>query len=192
MTALESGADEYIAKPVDSQSLGRMLARLSGNGHGNEELKSYGDPGGDAGARLKFWGVRGSIAAPGPQTAYYGGNTSCIEVRVGGDIIILDAGTGIRKLGLALAEEFKGRPIHLNLLISHTHWDHIQGFPFFPPAYNLNNRVDIYGFEGARQGLQNTLSSQMENPYFPITMQQMPRHHHHSRTQRNEFPRGHS
>jgi phosphoribosyl 1,2-cyclic phosphodiesterase len=133
-----------------------------------------GNPGGESGTRLKFWGVRGSIPSPGPETVYYGGNTSCVEVRVGGEIIILDAGSGIRKLGLALAEEFKGRPIHLNLLISHTHWDHIQGFPFFPPAYNLNNQVTIYGFEGARQGLQNTLSSQMENPYFPISMQQMP------------------
>jgi phosphoribosyl 1,2-cyclic phosphodiesterase len=118
--------------------------------------------------------VRGSIASPGPETVNYGGNTSCVEIRSGGDIIILDAGTGIRKLGLALVEEFHDRPINLNVLISHTHWDHIQGFPFFPPAYNLKNKVTIYGFEGARQGLQSTLSSQMESPYFPITMQQMP------------------
>lgn len=124
--------------------------------------------------RVKFWGVRGSIPTPGPGTVYYGGNTSCVEVRVGAEIIILDAGSGIRKLGLALAAEFKDRPLQLNVLITHTHWDHIQGFPFFPPAYNLKNNVTIYGFEGARQGLQNTLSSQMENPYFPISMHQMP------------------
>ncbi len=172
MTALESGADEYIAQTADDQSLEIMLARLSTNGHGHPHSQPRGNP--DGGTRLKFWGVRGSIAAPGPETAYYGGNTSCVEVRVGEDIIILDAGTGIRKLGLALAREFQDQPINLNVLITHTHWDHIQGFPFFPPAYNLNNKVTIYGFEGARQGLQSTLSSQMESPYFPISMQQMP------------------
>jgi phosphoribosyl 1,2-cyclic phosphodiesterase/ActR/RegA family two-component response regulator len=174
IAALESGADEYLAKTIDPQSLGTMLARLSANGQGDARPKSHGSPGGAAETRVKFWGVRGSIAAPGPETVYYGGNTSCVEVRVGGDIIVLDAGTGIRKLGLALVEEFQDRPIKVNVLITHTHWDHIQGFPFFPPAYNLNNQVTIYGFEGACQGLQSTLSSQMESPYFPISMQQMP------------------
>ena len=126
------------------------------------------------GTRLKFWGVRGSIPTPGPETVYYGGNTSCVEVRVGGEIIILDSGSGIRPLGRALAAEFQDRPIHLSLLITHTHWDHIQGFPFFMPAYNPRNRITMVGFEGARQGLQSTLSSQMESPYFPISMHQMP------------------
>jgi phosphoribosyl 1,2-cyclic phosphodiesterase len=97
-----------------------------------------------------------------------------VEVRVGGEIIILDSGSGIRGLGLALAAEFKDRPIRVSVLITHTHWDHIQGFPFFMPAYNPRNEVTIFGFEGARQGLQSTLSSQMESPYFPISMQQMP------------------
>ena len=124
--------------------------------------------------RLKFWGVRGSIATPGPETVGYGGNTSCVELRVNGEIIILDAGTGIRALGLALEEEFKDLPIRINLLITHTHWDHIQGFPFFLPAYKPKNIVKIFGFDGARQGLQNTLSSQMESPYFPISMEKMP------------------
>ena len=124
--------------------------------------------------QLKFWGVRGSIPSPGPDTIFYGGNTSCVEVRVGSEIIILDAGTGIRPLGLSLEKETKDKPVHLNLLITHTHWDHIQGFPFFLPAYNPKNTVDIFGFEGARLGLEGTLSSQMESPYFPISMQQMP------------------
>jgi phosphoribosyl 1,2-cyclic phosphodiesterase len=124
--------------------------------------------------RLKFWGVRGSIATPGNETVHYGGNTSCVEVRVGSEIIILDAGTGIRRLGLALSEEFKDTSVNLSVFITHTHWDHIQGFPFFLPAYNPKNIVTIYGFKGARQGLESTLSSQMENPYFPISMQQMP------------------
>jgi phosphoribosyl 1,2-cyclic phosphodiesterase len=170
ISALEAGADEYISKPVDSRVLERLLSRFAING----ESKSNPSPGSEAAARLKFWGVRGSIAAPGPETVHYGGNTSCVEVRSGEDIVVLDAGTGIRKLGLSLVEEFKGRHIHLDVLLTHTHWDHIQGFPFFPPAYDLNNTIAIYGFEGARQGLQSTLSSQMENPYFPISMQQMP------------------
>jgi len=174
MTALESGADEYITKPVDLHSLGKILTRFSANGLGNADPTRNGGPAGGSDTVVKFWGVRGSIAAPGPETVYYGGNTSCVEVRSGRDIIVLDAGTGIRKLGLSLVEEFKDRPIQLHVLLTHSHWDHIQGFPFFPPAYNLNNTVTICGYEGARQGLQSTLSTQMENPYFPISMQQMP------------------
>src|SRR6185369_11613978 len=100
-----------------------------------------------------FWGVRGSIATPGANTVFYGGNTSCVEVRADGEIVILDAGTGIRPLGLALEKEFDGQPIGLTLLLTHTHWDHIQGFPFFVPAYNPKNTVRILGYEGARQRL---------------------------------------
>src|ERR1700682_2107045 len=91
--------------------------------------------------RVKLWGVRGSIPVPGPATVFYGGNTSCVEVRADGEIIILDAGTGIRLLGVALTEEFKDQPMKLTLLISHTHWDHIQGFPFFLPAYDSKNQL---------------------------------------------------
>lgn len=124
--------------------------------------------------RLKFWGVRGSIATPGPGTVLYGGNTACIEIRADGELIILDAGTGIRPLGMALASEFKERAITLTLLISHTHWDHIQGFPFFAPAYDPNNRIQVLAYDGAQAGLQAALGSQMESPYFPITMNRMP------------------
>lgn len=124
--------------------------------------------------RVRFWGVRGSTPTPGESTKYYGGNTSCVEVRGDGEILILDAGSGIRELGKSLVREFQGRPMKLNLLISHTHWDHIQGFPFFLPAYNPANHIHIRGFEGSSESLRDILSSQMRSPYFPITMQQMP------------------
>lgn len=123
---------------------------------------------------IRFWGVRGSIATPGPATSHYGGNTSCVEARIHGQIIILDAGTGIRPLGLNLAREAKGRPLSLNLLLSHTHWDHIQGFPFFGPAYDPKNRLRIRGYKGARDGLLTALSSQMSSYYFPVGWQQLP------------------
>jgi phosphoribosyl 1,2-cyclic phosphodiesterase len=95
--------------------------------------------------------VRGSIPTPGPGTVRYGGNTSCVEVRCGDEIIILDAGTGLRPLGLALLAEFKNKPLNLTLLITHTHWDHIQGLPFFAPIYNPRCRLRILGCEGARK-----------------------------------------
>lgn len=126
------------------------------------------------GTRLRFWGVRGSIPTPGTATVSVGGNTSCVEVRTGGQIVVLDAGSGIRPLGLALMKEFAGAPIELTLLITHTHWDHIQGFPFFAPAYDAPSRVRILGYEGARRGLAATLGGQMESPYFPIPLEAMP------------------
>jgi len=129
-----------------------------------------------ASVSVRFWGVRGSIPSPGPETVAYGGNTSCVEVRADGELIILDAGTGIRALGQKIRKEFEGHPIHITILISHTHWDHIQGFPFFSPAYDQRNRVRILAFEGPRKGLESTLSIQMESPYFPISMQEMPGH----------------
>ncbi len=120
--------------------------------------------------RLKFWGVRGSIPTPGPTTVRYGGNTSCIEVRTEDQIIILDAGTGLRPLGQALIAEFNGVPLKLTLLLTHTHWDHIQGLPYFLPVYRPQNRVRILGYEGARLGLENILTSQMESQFFPISL----------------------
>ena len=91
--------------------------------------------------QIRFWGVRGSIPTPGVDTVRYGGNTTCVEVRSGSDIIILDAGTGLRKLGQSLLREFKQKPLNLTLLLSHTHWDHIQGLPFFAPIYESTCRL---------------------------------------------------
>lgn len=123
---------------------------------------------------LKFWGVRGSIPTPGPTTIRYGGNTSCIEVRAEGQIIILDAGTGLRSLGRQLMTEFDNSPMEVTLLLTHTHWDHIQGLPFFLPVYKEQNRLRILGYEGARHGLANILTSQMESPFFPIGLKEVP------------------
>ena len=97
-------------------------------------------------ARIKFWGTRGSIAVPSPETLRYGGDTTCVELRADGEIIVLDAGSGIRPLGIALDREFQARPIKLSLLITHAHWDHIQGFPFFKPAYRFQKRNSHFRF----------------------------------------------
>ena len=123
---------------------------------------------------LKFWGVRGSIPTPGQTTVHYGGNTSCIEIRADGRIIILDAGTGIRLLGRELVAEFDKQPLDLTLLLSHTHWDHIQGLPFFLPVYESKNHLHILGYEGARHGLEVVLAGQMESPFFPIGLREVP------------------
>jgi phosphoribosyl 1,2-cyclic phosphodiesterase len=124
--------------------------------------------------RVKLWGVRGSIPVPGPATVRYGGNTSCIEVRADGELIVLDAGSGIRELGFALENEFGSRPIKLSLLISHAHWDHIEGFPFFAPAYNDKNEIQILGYDGADSGLREILSGQMATPFFPVALCDLP------------------
>src|ERR1041385_6576858 len=124
--------------------------------------------------RLKVWGVRGSIPVPGSATIRYGGNTTCVEVRADGEIIVLDAGTGIRSLGLALEKEFGSQPIALTLLITHVHWDHIQGFPFFVPSYNDKNQIRIFGYDGTDTGLREILKGQMATPFFPVRLYDLP------------------
>ncbi len=119
---------------------------------------------------VRFWGTRGSIATPGPLTTRYGGNTSCVEVRCGKEILVFDAGTGIRELGLSLMKEFKGGPMTLHLFISHTHWDHIQGFPFFVPAYLPTTTVHVYGSTGQGRPLEKLLRGQMDADYFPVAL----------------------
>jgi phosphoribosyl 1,2-cyclic phosphodiesterase len=125
---------------------------------------------------LKFWGVRGSIPTPGPSTVLYGGNTPCVELRADGEVIILDSGTGIRGLGQSLLAEFKDQPLNLTLLLTHTHWDHIQGFPFFLPAYEARHKIRILGYEGAKEGLARIFSSQMDDSVFPVGFHEMPGH----------------
>ncbi|ABG53609.1 beta-lactamase-like [Trichodesmium erythraeum IMS101] len=120
---------------------------------------------------VEFWGVRGSIPTPGSSTVRYGGNTSCVEMRVGEKRLIFDGGTGLRVLGLELLKEM---PVEAHIFFSHTHWDHIQGFPFFVPAFLPINKFHIYGAiapDGTT--IKESLSDQMVHPNFPIPLQIM-------------------
>jgi CheY-like chemotaxis protein/phosphoribosyl 1,2-cyclic phosphodiesterase len=122
---------------------------------------------------IRFWGTRGSLPKPGLTTLRYGGNTACVEVRTaGGTLIVLDCGSGAHDLGQALLAEASG-PLHGHLLITHTHWDHIQGFPFFAPLFVPGHVWDIYGPGGLGGRLEETLAGQMEYAYFPITLEQL-------------------
>jgi len=121
---------------------------------------------------VKFWGVRGSVACSSPDHIRYGGNTSCVEVGVGEHRFILDAGTGIR----ALSKVFRHDDVRtIYLLLSHTHWDHINGFPFFRPAYDPNRRMHVLAGHLKQQGLsiEEVLGHQMRNPVFPVPLEAM-------------------
>ncbi|MBD2040598.1 MBL fold metallo-hydrolase [Microcoleus sp. FACHB-672] len=120
---------------------------------------------------IHFWGVRGSIACPGSETVRYGGNTPCIEMRVGGNRLIFDGGTGLRLLGLSLLSQM---PVEANMFFTHSHWDHIQGFPFFVPAFIKGNRFHIYGAVAPNGStIEQRLNDQMLHPNFPVPLQIM-------------------
>ena len=122
---------------------------------------------------VRFWGTRGSIAAPGQQTARFGGNTSCVELRANdGTIIVLDCGTGARELGLNLLQHGP-RPLRVHLFIGHTHWDHIQGFPFFAPAFIPGAEVNVYAPLGFQKSLGEAMAGQMEYSYFPVKLKDL-------------------
>lgn len=123
--------------------------------------------------KIRFWGVRGSIASPGPHTVRYGGNTTCIEIRTdSNELIILDAGTGIFPLSQTLLKEL---PITANVFITHSHWDHIQGLPFFIPNFIPGNTLHLYGaFDPVSgQGVEQVMAVQLQYSYFPVREEEM-------------------
>lgn len=129
--------------------------------------------------KLTFWGVRGSIPAPGKSTVRYGGNTSCVSVEgKKGDLIVFDGGSGLRELGIDILKnkQFgpKGpNPLEINMFFSHVHWDHIQGVPFFKPLFIKGNKVNMYGEKKVRTCLEDTLNGQQQYPNFPITLEEI-------------------
>lgn len=121
--------------------------------------------------KIRFWGVRGSIPTPSQETVRYGGNTSCVSADLGDNMVIFDAGTGIRLLGTAILQR-KAKP-KMDMFLSHVHWDHIQGFPFFGPGYVAGFRIDVHGRGKADNTLGQILAGQMEGPNFPVSLNQL-------------------
>ena len=120
---------------------------------------------------VDFWGVRGSVPSPGPTTARYGGNTSCVSITIDNKILILDAGTGIRNLGSAII----GQPeLEIFVVVTHSHWDHIQGFPFFTPIYQPDRPVHMFPTLHKKNVVLSSLIDQMDGAHFPITPDQVP------------------
>ncbi len=186
-SAKKAGADAYMVKPYTMSALQAQVADLIGaaasNGTVDNEDKDTMTvhTGGEVSiaaaidplkkdVTVRFWGTRGSSPAPGPDTVRYGGNTACVEVRVGDLILIIDCGSGIRELGLALLREFGEKPMEGHILIGHTHWDHIQGFPFFPPLYLKRNKFNIYSVRGSSKSLERVFRGQMAADYFPVPL----------------------
>jgi phosphoribosyl 1,2-cyclic phosphodiesterase len=121
---------------------------------------------------VRFWGTRGSIPTPGMGTRRYGGNTSCYEVRFDDTLLICDGGTGLRDLGTHLLQR-SDAPIEAHMFFSHTHWDHIQGFPFFPPAYAEASQLFVYDVEGVDKRIHRLLHGQMRAEYFPVDFKEL-------------------
>lgn len=126
-----------------------------------------------SGMAVRFWGVRGSIPTPGRGAERFGGNTTCVEIRYEDTIVVLDAGSGIRELGLSWLREFGDEPVNASILFTHVHWDHIQGFPFFAPAYRPGNRLKIIGDDRDGGSVQSLLDGQMQQSYFPAPLSAM-------------------
>ena len=185
--AMAAGADEYIIKPYSVADLANKTRKLLSAGAASRlPSRSAPDNPNPAGISsriftgtrpkdplpvyVRFWGTRGSCPTGGIKTVKYGGNTSCAEVRIGDVPLILDCGTGLRELGGSLAREFAGRPIDGHIFVGHTHWDHIQGFPFFTPLYDPGNTFSVYSVRGAHSSLRSIFGDSMALDYFPVPL----------------------
>ena len=123
---------------------------------------------------VTFWGTRGSVPTPGPTTVRYGGNTPCVDVRTAANWqVILDAGTGIRELGHALVRRAEGRAIAADIFLTHAHWDHIQGIPFFAPIFERGNRFTIWGSASLETSIDRVLRDQMSPVVFPVAFESL-------------------
>jgi len=158
-TAKSAGADLYVVKPFNVDQFLADIRGLLGGAHPD--------------GKLVFWGTRGSIPTPGAKTNRYGGNTPCVELRNGAGTFLIDAGTGLREWGNAALQAAAGKPIDAHLFIGHTHWDHIQGFPFCTPLYVPGNRFRVYGAHGTTKTFEQALAGQMDATYFPVPMKSM-------------------
>ncbi len=124
--------------------------------------------------RIQFWGTRGSIPSPGPRTVRYGGNTPSVEVRTSdGWLIILDAGTGLRELGRSLIDRANGAPITGDIFLTHAHWDHIQGIPFFSPIFHRGNHFTIWGSKTLERSIDRVIRDQMSPVVFPVAFEEL-------------------
>jgi phosphoribosyl 1,2-cyclic phosphodiesterase len=123
---------------------------------------------------LRFWGTRGSIPSPGPTTVRYGGNTPCVELRTAeGWLVILDAGTGIRELGRSLIERANGNKVAGDIFLTHAHWDHIQGIPFFAPLFHKGNHFTIWGSQSLQTSIDRVVRDQMSPVVFPVSFEEL-------------------
>ncbi len=153
LRAKAMGAEAFIPKPLSPEAVLKQIQGML------QETLS-----------VRMWGTRGSIPTPGSDTLRYGGNTLCVAVRLStGRQLIFDAGTGIKQLGRALLRD--GRPVEADIFLTHFHWDHIQGLPFFAPAYRMGTRLRIHGCEYADVKLHQIIANQMESVYFPVPLQ---------------------
>ncbi|MBL8920671.1 MAG: MBL fold metallo-hydrolase [Myxococcaceae bacterium] len=121
---------------------------------------------------MRFWGVRGSIPSPGPETSRYGGNTPCVEVRIGEELVLFDLGTGVREFGQAAP-----RPVEGAIFLSHYHYDHLQGLPFFGPIFDPRSRFVIRGPTRDGRTVKDVIAGQMQQPFFPVTAEMVFRAH---------------
>lgn len=178
MAASELGAYAFLPKPHSHNELLDVVAAYFAGRPAPHEMAVASTPEGEAykpemetgRGRVAFWGTRGSIPTPGAAFMRHGGNTSCMQVEHGGEIVVFDAGSGIRELGIEL---MKGPPRKVHLFITHTHWDHIQGFPFFTPAFVPGWELVVYGAEGFGKSLEAVFRGQLDQDYFPVQMEDM-------------------